>query len=82
MRLPIMLVIAAGLTATGGGWLLGATPKPATNAPGHPPSGRLRGAPLTPPGEYSPRLMPNPLNRVSFLNRFDLVYTPDRRHGT
>lgn len=34
MRLAIMLVMAAGLTATGGGWLLGATaPKLAANAP-------------------------------------------------
>lgn len=33
MRLAIMLVTAAGLTATGGGWLLGATPKPAPTKP-------------------------------------------------
>jgi hypothetical protein len=39
MRLAIMLVVAASLTATANGWLLGATPpkpapgKPAANAP-------------------------------------------------
>jgi hypothetical protein len=32
MRLATLLVIAAGLTATGGGWLLGATPTKSTPA--------------------------------------------------